>query len=176
MADVETYLPSCDYFPSGKVLVLRMLSDVHESFLYRLTGRITERLRRLSLEPGPAADFAKGIRYNGSATIRPLVPGYGDHDPDGSFRHVKSPASTVIVEVAHSQNGKALERLAEEYLLGSRVGIRVMVGVDIEYSKNQRATFSIWRPKQQDDKVWVAEPTVADQASLLLDFQPRGQN
>ena len=55
-----------------------------------------------------------------------------------------------------------MRTLAEEYILGSELEICVVVGVDIEYSKSERATFSIWRARIQgpdDDKVWVVEST-----------------
>jgi hypothetical protein len=160
---------SSDYFPSSEHLVLRMPTKVHELFSRSLSGRISEQLRLLSRESGPAGDFAKDIRDVGSATIKPRDPKYGTHDPDNSFQHLKSPLPTVIIEVAHSQNGRVLGILAEEYIFGCDLEIRVVVGVDIEYSKNKRATFSVWRAEEQgsdDDKFWVVEPTVANQVSL----------
>ena len=47
----------------------------------------------------------------------------------------------MVIEVAHSQGGRKLRTLAEEYILGSDLEIRVAVGVDIEYSKSRRITF-----------------------------------
>jgi hypothetical protein len=160
---------SVDYFPSIERVVLRMPTNVHEQFLRSLTGRITEQLRLLSHGSGSAADFAKDISDVGSTTIRPQDPEYGTHDPDTSFQHLKSPLPTVIIEVAHSQKGGKLRTLAEEYILGSDLEIRVVVGVNIEYSKSKRATFSVWRAGLQgleDDRVWVVEPTAENQVSL----------
>ncbi|KAK5023383.1 hypothetical protein LTS07_009258 [Exophiala sideris] len=142
---------------------------MHELLLRGPSGRSSEQLRLLS-----STDFAKHIRDAGSATTRPRDPEYGTHDPDSSFQHPKSPLSTVIIEVAHSQQGAVLRTLAEDYILGSDLDIRVVVGIDIEYSKNQRATFAVWRAQAQgpdDGKVWVVESTVADQVSLA-DFNP----
>jgi hypothetical protein len=54
-------------------------------------------------------------------------------------------------------------------MIGSDLEISVVVGVDIEYSKSKRATFSVWRARLQgpdDDRAWVVEPTVANQVSL----------
>jgi hypothetical protein len=163
-----TSIRSSDYFPSSERLVLRMPTKVHEQFSRSLSGRINEQLRLLSGESGSAADFAKDIRDVGSATIRPRDPEYGTHDPDSSFQHLKSPLPTVIIEIAHSQKGAILNTLAEEYILGSDLEIRVVVGVDIEYSKNKRATFSVWRAKMQDpdNEVWAVEPTVANRVRL----------
>lgn len=113
-----TSIRSSDYFPPSERLVLRMPTKVHEQFSRSLSGRISEQLCLLADEPGSAADFAKNIRDVGSATIRPRDPEYGTHDPDSSFQHLKSPLPTVIVEIAHSQQGGTLRTLAEEYILG----------------------------------------------------------
>jgi hypothetical protein len=160
---------SFDYFPSIERLVLRMPTKVHEQFSRSLSGRVSEQLRLLSLGSGSAAHFAKDIRDVGSATIRPLDPEYGTHDPDGSFQHLKSRSPTVIFEVAHSQTGGKLRTLAEEYIFGSDLEVRVVVGFDIEYNKSKRASFSIWRASVQSpdgDEVWVVKPTVANQVIL----------
>ena len=72
----------------------------------------------------------------------------------------------MIIEIAHSQKGAKLQRLAEEYILGSDLEIQVVVGVDIEYSKSKRATFSVWKARAQgpdNDKVWVVAPVVDNQ-------------
>lgn len=160
---------SSDYFPSIERLVLRMPVELHEGLLRSLNGRIIEQLRLLSYGSGSVADFAKDIRDTGSTTIRPRDPEYGTHDPDISFRHRKSSSPTVIIEVAHSQRGGKLRTIAEDYILGSDLEIRVVVGMDIEYSKSKRATFSVWRARMQgpdDDKAWVVESTVANQVIL----------
>jgi hypothetical protein len=160
---------SVDYFPSSEHFFLRMPTKVHELFLRSLSGRVSEQLRLLSSEPGPAADFAKDIRDVGSVTIRARDPDYGSHDPDSSFQHLRSPLPTVIIEIAHSQNGRVLRHLAEEYILGNDLVIRVVVGVDIEYGKSKRAVFSVWRAKEQSsgaDKFWIVESTVTNQVSL----------
>jgi hypothetical protein len=75
----------------------------------------------------------------------------------------------VIFEVAHSQTGGKLRTLAEEYIFGSDLEVRVVVGFDIEYNKSKRASFSIWRASVQSpdgDEVWVVKPTVANQVIL----------
>lgn len=151
-----------DYFPSIERLVLRMHTPVHEYFLCSLVRRITQQLDLLSSESGSVADFAKDIRCGGSTTLRARDPKYGRHDPDSSFRHLKSPFPTVIIEVAHSQKVAGLGTLAEEYILGSYLKIGVLVGVKIDYRSSKRATFFVWRAVSQgpdDDKVWRVEPT-----------------
>jgi hypothetical protein len=53
----------------------------------------------------------------------------------------------VVIEVSYSQKWKSLIDLAENYLLESDGGIRVMVGLDLEYKKSKEASISIWRLK-----------------------------
>ena len=75
----------------------------------------------------------------------------------------------MISEVAHSQKGRVLRTLVEEYIFGSDLEIRVVVGIDIEYTKKKKATFSVWRAEEQgsdDDKFWLVESTVANQVCL----------
>ena len=159
-----------DYFPSVEFIVFRMPTKVHEQFSRSLSGRIMEQLGQISQGSGSAADFAKDVRDVGSATIRPRDPEYGTHDPDSSFQHLKSPLPTVIIEVAHSQSGRRLRTLAEDYLLGSDLAIRVVVGVDIEYNRSKRAAFSVWRAELQgseDDKAWFVEAPGGEQVNFV---------
>lgn len=158
-----------DYFPSSKLLVLRMALTVHEIFTRRLNWRITEELRLLSQGSGSTADFAKSIIDVGSSMTRPRDPEFGPHHPDISFRPLKSPSPTVIIEIAHSQKKKRLRALADEYILGSNLGIQVVVGVDIEYKKSKRATFSVWKAGVEgpdNDSVWFAETVVENEVML----------
>ncbi|KAF2844319.1 hypothetical protein T440DRAFT_523590 [Plenodomus tracheiphilus IPT5] len=73
------------------------------------------------------------------------------YEPDASFRHEDAQYPGVIIEVAYSQKKTRLGRLAENYLLDSDANVRVVVGLDIAYSKKSRkATLSVWRPQLFD--------------------------
>lgn len=48
-----------------------------------------------------------------------------------------------VFEVSCSQKRKSLINLAENYLLASDGGIRVMFGIDLEYKKSKEASISI---------------------------------
>jgi hypothetical protein len=151
-----------------------MPTKVHEHFSQLASHRVLERLHQISTGTGSAAIFARDIRDVGSATIRPVDPEYGTHDPDKSFQHLKSGTPTVIFEVALSQAGEKLGILAEDYIFGSDLAIPVMVGFNLEYKKSKRATFSVWRAKMQsaDDRgAWVVVPTIANQ--VIYPCSPR---
>ncbi|KAJ9644796.1 hypothetical protein H2204_001258 [Knufia peltigerae] len=172
---LRDYKLSCDYFPRAQRLVVRMHSQKHENFILKLGSRITAQLGVIASESGPAGDFAKDIEAVGQATIRPKNPGYGTHDPDASYRHLGSPLPAVVIEVAYAQRGCTLRALAEDYIFGSLLKIRVVVGFDISYRK-KRATFSVWRPVQNpDNKVWTVEATVANRVFRHDNGEPNDQ-
>ncbi|KAH0829839.1 hypothetical protein FOPE_10546 [Fonsecaea pedrosoi] len=145
---------SRDYFPSLRLFVLRIPSDIHERFLVRLHDEIRHQLRNLE---GPSSSFAQEIEFIASTTFNPTRKGLGVHDPDGSFRHRSQRFPGVVTEVAYSQDHKKLPHLADEYILGSNLRVRALLGFDIQYKRKQ-ALVSVWRPHavQRDDReVWA---------------------
>jgi len=89
-----------------------------------------------------SAEFANEIRPGGSASIKFIDEEYGKHDPDAQFRHSKAQFPGVVIEVSYSQKRKDLERLADDYILGSDSDIRVVVGLDIiKLARRQRCLF-----------------------------------
>lgn len=159
---------SVDYFPLRQKLVLRMPGTLHEVFIDRLAGIITEQLGQITRESGPAAEVARGVRNLRSTRIKPNNPAYGEHDPDTVFGHAIARRPTVVIEVTHSQRAKDFIEISEDYILGSSVRIRIVVGFDLEYRKNKMATFSVWRAKgegPENARVWSVETAVKEQVS-----------
>ncbi|SLM35946.1 hypothetical protein LPUS_05356 [Lasallia pustulata] len=132
-----------DYFSSASRLVLRTPGFLHEQFIAIVVKEIQTQLDSIE---GASAAFAKKIIPSGSASIKFADQGYCKHDPDTQFRHSKARYPSVVIEVSHSQKRKDLERLADDYILGSESEIRVVVGLDIEYKMNKKATLSVWQP------------------------------
>jgi hypothetical protein len=79
----------------------------------------------------------------------------------------------VVVEVSFSQKRKDLPRLADDYILGSNGGIRIVVGLDIEYS-GKMDKLSVWRPQLRDVGTRYqelrTEQTVVDQVCSSTSF------
>ncbi|KIW77016.1 hypothetical protein Z517_09462 [Fonsecaea pedrosoi CBS 271.37] len=127
---------SRDYFPSLRLFVLRMPSDIHERFLVRLHDETRHQLRNLE---GPSSSFAQEIEFIAST-------------------HLQSHKKRVwVTEVAYSQDNKKLPHLADEYILGSNLRVRALLGFDIQYQR-KKALVSVWRPHavQGDDReVWA---------------------
>ncbi|KAG9232706.1 hypothetical protein BJ875DRAFT_505834 [Amylocarpus encephaloides] len=132
-----------DYFPSTSRLVLRMPTTLHEEFITSIVEEIQVQLKSIQ---DASAEFAKEIRSGGSASIKFADEEYGKHDPDAQFRHSKAQFPGIVIEVSYSQKRKDLERLADDYILGSDSNIRVVVGLDIEYkTTDKKATLSVFR-------------------------------
>ncbi|KAI9760925.1 MAG: hypothetical protein M1840_002167 [Geoglossum simile] len=97
------------------------------------------------------------IEYLGSADIELYDPSghyqYPRHSPDASFRFMGSRYPCIIIETSFSQKRRDLELLAENYILGSSGNIRVVIGLNIEYSGSKAAAVSVWvsdRGKEDD--------------------------
>jgi hypothetical protein len=50
------------------------------------------------------------------------------------------------MEVSYTQKRQDLLLLARDYIIGSRGIIKVVVGIDVEYT-GKKATLSVWRPQ-----------------------------
>ncbi|KAA6408873.1 MAG: hypothetical protein FRX48_07217 [Lasallia pustulata] len=153
-----------DYFPSTSHLVLRMPTDLHEEFITRIVEEVQVQLKSIQ---DASAEFAKEIRSRGSASIKFADDEYSKHDPDAQFRHSKAQFPGIVIEVSYAQKRKDLERLADDYILGSDSDIRVVVGLDIEYKTGKKATLSVWRPNiitnEAGEKELVTQLVVANQ-------------
>lgn len=120
---------------------------LHESLTSYVTEEILRQLRTIAESGRPSADFAGDIDNNASAEISFEDTEYGSHQPDASFQHFNAQYPGVVIELSYSQKKKDLERLANEYILGSNADIRVVIGIGIEYKGSKKATISVWRPE-----------------------------
>jgi hypothetical protein len=97
-----------------------------------------------------AALFAQKVQLAHSTEIYFLVNNAppstkSKHKPDASFWHDDAQYPGVIIEVAYSQKRKRLGRLAEDYLLDSDASVRVIISLDIKYSRkwSRKATLLV---------------------------------
>jgi deoxyinosine 3'endonuclease (endonuclease V) len=72
--------------------------------------------------------------------------------------------------MSYAQKRKNLDRLTDNYILGSDGNIRVVVGLDIEYKTSKKATLSVWRPNiiinKAGEKELIAQLIVANQVCI----------
>ena len=129
-----------------------MPTGVHELFIDGVEDAIRSQLKAIRSGSGREARFAQKVRPARSTEIEFPVenapPGRkSKYEPDASFWHDDAQYPGVVIEVAYSQKKKRLGRLAEDYLLDSDANIRIVVGLDIEYTKkgSRKATLSVWR-------------------------------
>jgi hypothetical protein len=113
---------------------------LHKEFITSIIKKIQVQLRSIQ---DRSAKFANEIRPGGSASIKFTDKEYGKHNPDAQFRHSKAQFPGVVIKVSYSQKRKDLERLIDDYILGSDSNIRVVIGLDIEYKTGKKATLSV---------------------------------
>jgi hypothetical protein len=132
-----------------------MASTLHEVLLHAFIEEIQRQLTHLADQNVEARSFIENITLVNGAITFPKdyddddqsKPPNRDRNPDAAFQHSEALWPGVIVEVANSQTKKSLVKLAEEYLLRSSGGIRVVIGLKLDYKKSKKAWFSIWRHK-----------------------------
>jgi hypothetical protein len=131
-----------------------MPTPVHEFFIDGVEDAIRSQLKYIRDGSDEAAIFAQKIHAARSTAIYLPTDDAPHHkesrrEPDASFRHDDAQYPGVIIEVAYSQKGKRLDRLAEDYLLDSDASVQAVVGLDIPYGKegSRKATLSVWRTR-----------------------------
>ena len=136
-----------DYDPIRSELIIRMTTTLHDTFTSELITEIKkgfENLKKNQVETRPFVDKISSV--SGAIYFEEDGKKF-KHVPDIRFHHKDAAWPGVVIEVSYSQKRRSLIDLAENYLLASDGGIRVMVGIDLEYKKSKEASISIWRLK-----------------------------
>jgi hypothetical protein len=143
-----------------------MAGPLHEAVVGQFEMAILEQLLDIKRGNDQVAEFARQIFLCGG----PKVTNKGSHMPDASFKHEKARRFGVIIEVSHSQKGKDLPYLADDYILGSQGLTQLVIGIDLEYleKKGKEAKVIIWRPRYlQEDGTTVLEATQTDEGGVF---------
>ena len=128
-------------------LVIRMPDSIHEWVICRLEREIFRFLSTIDDDPAMPSnvrDLARQVQVLRSADI--YLTGGSKRSPDSSFQHPLAKKPTLVLEVANSENGKNLKKLAYDYLINSDGVIHVVVGIDLKY-RTSAATISVWRSR-----------------------------
>jgi hypothetical protein len=158
-----------------------MTTPTHDLFIESIVDEIKSLLK--DIDQGPlqtVAEIARNIKSQ--STSRILLTDdptddtkYPKHSPDAAFRHAAANYPGVVFEVSYSQKRKDLGYLAENYIIGSRGSIRMVVGLDIEYRGTKKATVSVWRPRigtDDDGEIFLeAEQTVKSEVSEVTVYE-----
>ena len=130
--------------------VIRMLNALHESLLHKVLINVALQLEKLQNSPiKPVAELVAGIESLGSAK---LTSDKGYFSPYIQFvpKEVRFPG--LVIEIAYSQSGKDLARLAKSYILGSDGNVCQVIGIEIEYRDKNRPNsllqgrVTVWKP------------------------------
>lgn len=160
---IERLFSRHDYDTQTGILIVRMPSTVHEYFSSRIVDVLKDQLRNIREGGGESGKFASKIASVGSARVL-LEEGDESDDgvsrvlrrqPDAQFQHPDTTYPGVIVEVSYSQDGKNLQKLAQDYILYSGGDIKAVVGIDIN-PLGKESTVALWRPKftwLEDEKI-----------------------
>jgi hypothetical protein len=143
-----------------------MLNDIHETFREALHQEIWKWIKGLATREDNVGIFARGMAdtegapsYKFPPTIAPDADySVGSdktvqaiHTPDIPFRHEDDALPGTIIEVAYSQTSKDLRRLAYTYLVDSNAAVQAVFGFSLKDGSTQRATFSVWQSKDEDN-------------------------
>jgi hypothetical protein len=131
-------------------------TPIHDVFTISVIREIESQLRQIALDtPSPTiSTLANSVVFRGTSRIfLEGDPTTDDNEstkrsPDASFRHAEARYPCLVIETSFSQKRKDLERLAEDYILGSCGNVRMVVGLDIEYRASRMATVSVWVPEE----------------------------
>ncbi|KAF5025158.1 hypothetical protein F66182_2734 [Fusarium sp. NRRL 66182] len=140
-----------DYEPRRNRLTIRMPSPTH-SYIASLFQQdvLTELNSALKNSTGEAKSIAKRIIsvQDCHVYLEKTGDNYGPvkREPDIQFQYFGMAYPSIIVEVSYSQDGKALRRLAQEYILYSDGEVKLVIGIDLNY-RNEPSTVSLWRPE-----------------------------
>lgn len=127
-----------------------MLTALHESLLHKVLINVALQLEKLRNSPiKPVAELVAGIESLGSAK---LTSNKGYFSPYIQLvpKEVRFPG--LVIEIAYSQSGKDLARLAKSYILGSDGNLCQVIGIEIEYRNKNRpksllqGRVTVWEP------------------------------
>lgn len=133
---------------------------------------ILRQLRVIGAGHGPSAAFARAGVARGSPTLDFTKTGYGRHDPDAHFRHLKAQHPGVVMEVSNSQKQKHMPCIAEDCILGSDGDTRRFICFDIGYPNSKKATMLDRKPSivldEAGEPELIVEQTIADMVCVPL--------
>ncbi|KAH0556342.1 hypothetical protein GP486_005730 [Trichoglossum hirsutum] len=154
-----------DYDPGVGRLVIRMTTVLHDYFLRRVVEDITSQLHALChVVPEPVASILNDTKTQGHTRVDVFGGGY--HSPDEAFCHETAEFPRVVIEVSYTQKQKDLNRLADNYIVGSGGSIGLVIGLDFDRVEEE-ARVLLWRPKiisEDDGKLYLVSDKTLETA------------
>lgn len=169
-ADMTTVL-------SSKFSPLEYPQRLHDTFIRRVVEEIKRQLNTISTLEPQLRSYIESINEVAGRVEFPITAEDGHQafiwrEPDAMFSHDDARWPGVVIEVSYSQKRKNLRDLADDYILESNGGIKLVVGLDLEYHGSQKATISTWQLRrtidEQGEEQYTASPIVEDQVRIRI--------
>ncbi|KAF5021479.1 hypothetical protein F66182_6479 [Fusarium sp. NRRL 66182] len=168
---IDSAFKRFDYDPKRGLIILRMTSPTHDTFVYSLSRSIDQEIQRVGRDNSQVSGFTSQIEGGGSSRIylgdkeeQDEIPNCLRRQPDGQFRFEGAEFPGVVIEVSYSQDGKQLSKLAKQYINYSEGNIKAVICVDINYG-NTQSTVSLWKSQFNPD------PESNDPDDYILDYE-----
>lgn len=165
------------------LLSVRMPTPIHEFFIRYVADEISTQLKAISHGEDSLAEFAAQVADGGCSRMF-LREDNSERDgqdtsvvhrrePDAQFQHRDAEYPGVVLELSYAQDGKDLKKLAWDYIQYSNGDIKVVIGIDINYSNTKEARLSVWRPRYiredgEELEILEAEGIIKSQVCHLL--------
>jgi hypothetical protein len=133
-----------DYFPHDNTFVHEMPSITHDGAVASVFNLIWTNIMLLCPPTEEGVLFRDNIMSLRSSD-REDRKGRELHQPDDSIKYHKRWEHGLILEVAFSQKAEKLDWLAQFYLLHALLTVRVVVGLNLDYTGTKKAELLTWR-------------------------------
>ncbi|CCT76130.1 uncharacterized protein FFUJ_14239 [Fusarium fujikuroi IMI 58289] len=135
-----------DYDADAGIITIRMPSKIHDDFATEF-GLV---LRKLIDDILRAVPNAPRITDRQSRLVKlwehDKAKKGGECYPDGQFKDDRASKPGLIYEVGYSQTGESLEKVAKDYIVGTKRAVTTVVCFNLKYNEGH-SFVSIWRAR-----------------------------
>ncbi|KAI9710498.1 MAG: hypothetical protein M1820_002634 [Bogoriella megaspora] len=153
-----------EYSHEDHVLVIRILSTLHEVLGDGIQRKIFSWLDSQSSGSNEVADVAKEIEGSGARHLFLRILGKTDEkQPDRSFTYKDCGYPGLVIEISVSQLATDVKKKARAYIQGTEGQIRTVINIDSNSTypkKGGSATFSIWRADFSQKPLGIVESVI----------------
>jgi hypothetical protein len=133
-----------DYFPQDNTFVHEMPRPPHDGTVSGVFNLIRDGVITQLCTTTEGGLIKKKI-ISLRSSDREAKKGCEMHQPDDSIKYRGTKEHGLILEVAFSQKAKKLDWLAQFYLLHALLTVRVVVGLNLDYTGTKKAELLTWR-------------------------------
>lgn len=154
-----------EYSHEDHMLVIRMVSTLHEVLGERIQRKIFSWLDSQSSSSNQLANIANEIQATGASDLFLEILGKIDgKQPDKSFTYMDCVHPGLIIEISVSQSVTEVRKKAKAYIHGTKGQTRTVINIDSNSrypKKGGPATFSVWRADFSQNPLDVVESVIS---------------